>query len=318
MKPDHNPINSIACVGEAMIELTPLSRNNAAMSVAGDVFNTAVYLRRLQPNVPLDFVTALGDDRASDMILGAVQSHDLGTSHIERRPGMSPGMYMIFTDEQGERSFSYWRSTSAARTLFMSPGAVPMATLKVYDLVYFSGITLAVLSEAAREDLLAWSEAYRAAGGIIAFDSNFRPTLWPDRALAQHTIERMWRQCDIALPSVDDEKALIGDPTEAEVIKRLAGYGVTFGALKRGARGPLALDGFGELQQSGPNSNVVDTTAAGDSFNAGFLAGVVAGKSTFEAMQQGHDLAGKVIGHRGAVMPNNQAHDTFHSIPNEI
>ena len=141
MKPDHNPINSIACVGEAMIELTPLSRNNAAMSVAGDVFNTAVYLRRLQPNVPLDFVTALGDDRASDMILGAVQSHDLGTSHIERRPGMSPGMYMIFTDEQGERSFSYWRSTSAARTLFMSPGAVPMATLKVYDLVYFSGIT---------------------------------------------------------------------------------------------------------------------------------------------------------------------------------
>ena len=305
MKPDHKPINSIACVGEAMIELTPLSRNNAAMSVAGDVFNTAVYLRRLLSKGPLDFVTALGDDQASDMILEAAQSHELGTSNIERRPRMSPGLYMISTDEQGERSFSYWRSASAARTLFIAPETVPLATLNAYDLVYLSGITLAVLSEAAREDLLDWTEQYRKSGGLIAFDSNYRPTLWRDRRQAQRATECMWRQCDIALPSVDDEMALFGDATEADVVKRLHGFGATLGTLKRGARGPLSLDGSGELQILGPAPCVVDTTAAGDSFNAGFLAGIIAGKGTVDAMQQGHDLAGHVIGHRGAIMPKD-------------
>lgn len=204
MKLDYNSINSMACVGEAMIEFAPLSKNNAAMSVAGDVFNTAVYLRRLLPNAPLDFVTALGDDQASDMILEAVHSHELGTSNIEIRPGMSPGLYMISTDEQGERSFSYWRSASAVRTLFITPGAVPLATLNAYDLVYLSGITLAVLADAAREDLLNWTEQYRKSGGLIAFDSNYRPALWLDRSQAQRANERMWQQCDLALPSVDD------------------------------------------------------------------------------------------------------------------
>ncbi|MDE0591478.1 sugar kinase [Halocynthiibacter sp. C4] len=300
---DHTGIKRVACIGEAMIELSPLSEGRAAMNIAGDVFNTAVYLRPSLPDTAIDFVTAVGDDQASDMILAAARNHGLGTGSIERRSGMSPGPYMIFTDDSGERSFSYWRAASAARTLFETSGKITLSVMDSYDLVYLSGITLAILSDPVRDALIEWASEYRKKGGRIAFDSNYRPALWCDRTDAQRVIERMWRQCDIALPSLGDENALFGAADEADVIDRLRDWGVTFGALKRGGLGPLALDGSGDLQQVTPVADVIDTTAAGDSFNAGLLAGLVAGKDTRGAMKQGHDLAARAIGHRGAIMP---------------
>lgn len=295
----------IAVVGEAMIELSPLGPDTARIGVAGDSFNTAVYLsRQLRgTGAQLAYVTALGDDHQSDRILAAMTSEGIDTQLVERLPGATPGLYMIELDDKGERSFSYWRATSAARRLFTSGTRLKPSDLSGFDLVFLSAISLAILSPEARDSLHNWAQEYRAKGGLIAFDSNYRPRLWPDAATARYEIGRFWALTDIALPSLDDEMALFGDSDQNAVMTRLAASAVGFGALKRGLDGPISLDeGRQELGVS-PVTDVIDTTGAGDSFNAGFLAAWATGSSSMRAMASGHSLAAQVIRHRGAILP---------------
>ncbi|MFC3060711.1 sugar kinase [Paenirhodobacter populi] len=294
---------TIVCLGEVMIELSPAGPGLARIGVAGDTFNTAVYLRRLtDPAVRVSYVTALGDDIQSDRILAALREEGLDTSRIARVPDVMPGLYMITLDADNERSFSYWRGASAARTMFGPGSALGPEDLAPCDLLYLSGISIAILAPDARRRLRDWIAGFRARGGRVAFDSNYRPRLWsgPDDARAE--IRALWELTDIALPSLDDEIALFGDAGEAGVMARLAAWGVRDGALKRGARGPRALDGSGREIAPGP-VGVIDTTAAGDSFNAGFLAGVTRGANITGCMETGHATAARVIGHPGAIVP---------------
>lgn len=297
-------IRRIACVGEVMIELTPAGADLARIGVAGDTYNTAVYLARLfGGGRTVSFVTALGRDAFSARILAHMAAHGLDASHVERRDDKAPGLYAIATDASGERSFAYWRSDSAARTLFRQPALVKLETLLGFDLVYLSGITLAILPPETRTALMATLDAFRAGGGIVAYDSNHRPRLWASVEEARRVNAEMWARTDIAFPSLDDEMALHGDADAAAVIARLAGLGVRFGALKRGTAGPTPLDGAPLDISFPPAPRVVDTTAAGDSFNAGALAALAEGRSLAEALAAGHALAARVVQAPGAILP---------------
>ena len=285
-----------------MIELIAGDGNAAELNVAGDTYNAAAYLKRAAPELHVEYVTVLGRDRFSDRIVRDMKARGIGTAAVTRHPNRMPGLYAIETDAAGERSFAYWRSSSAARTLFDADGRDPADVLASHDLVLLSGISIAILSGAARDRLRNALEGFRANGGLLAFDSNFRPHLWKDLRLARAETERFWQCTDIALPSVDDEMALFGDADDSEVIARLRSWGVSRGALKRGDAGPVDLGADGHALPVPMAEHVVDTTAAGDSFNAGYLAATATGRSSIKAMESGHALALKVIGRRGAIV----------------
>lgn len=287
----------VACIGEAMVELS-IDGKAAQLGVAGDTLNTAIYLKRCAPDLSVSYITRLGRDHFSDQVTQFMAQHEIDTGSIERSDSKHPGLYAITLDAEGERSFTYWRDQSAARDLFQSTGGPRFEVLEAFDLLYLSGITLAILSEEVREGLLSY---LRHSPQKLAFDSNYRPALWADQKTAQHWVTAFWAQADIALPSIDDEAALF-DETENQVRARFFDLGIE-GALKQGAGGPLSLGPEVVVQSYPAAERVVDTTAAGDSFNGGYLAATLTGASQQDALMAGHNCAAHVVQHRGAIVP---------------
>jgi 2-dehydro-3-deoxygluconokinase len=289
----------IACIGEAMIELS-MQGNEAGLGVAGDTLNTAIYLKRSASGIAVDYVTCLGDDPFSERIRDFIAGQGLGVEAIARVPGKSPGLYAITTTPAGERSFTYWRSASAAREVFQTAGRTDFSVLAAYDWIYLSGISIAILPQNVRRALLAWLVD---APVKLAFDSNYRPRLWESPEVARDVTQAFWARADLLLPSIDDEEDLFGETAE-QVTQRFLTFGKP-GALKRSALGPLSL-GEGVAQDYPPAPKVIDTTAAGDSFNGGYLGAFLSGKSQAEALMAGHLLAARVVQHRGAIIPEVQ------------
>lgn len=293
----------IAAIGECMIELSDLGDGRFSLGFGGDSLNTAVYLARLRQRV--DYVTALGDDPYSEAMLEFWRREGIGTAHAHRLAGRLPGLYTIRTDAAGERSFYYWRSAAAAREMFRGEdGERLAAALFGYDMLFLTGVSLSILDEASRERLFAALAAAHAEGALVAFDTNYRPRGWPSPAEARAAFERTARLTDIALPSLDDEAALFGETHAAEIAARYAAWGVQEVAVKDGPRACHLRHAGGSAEVPADRVDaVVDTTAAGDAFDAGYLSARLGGQAPEVAARHGHRLAAAVIGHRGAVIP---------------
>ena len=297
----------VASVGECMIELRHRSATELELAYGGDTLNTAVYLARLirDREASVHYVTAVGDDAYSDGMLAMWREERIATDLVARLPGRLPGLYTIRTDGRGERSFTYWRSAAAAREMLRGPRAEQLsAALQGYDLLYLSGITLSILDPAQRATLLAIAERVREQGGRVAFDSNYRRVGWPDAETARAAFEEILERVDIALPTLDDEQALYGVQDARDCVDRLHRQGVAEVAIKLGPHGCfLASQRFTGDVPPAPVGDVVDSTAAGDSFNAGYLAARLLGADPTAAARLGNRLAARVIAHPGAIIP---------------
>lgn len=289
----------VLCIGECMVELAPAEGELFAMGFAGDTFNTAWYLRRLLPaSVQVDYLSAVGEDAISTRMLAFMSGEGLGTGHIARIPGRSVGLYMIQLQD-GERSFSYWRSTSAARCLAADAGRLARA-LDGVSLAYVSGITLAILPPEDRDHLLKALAAARATGTVVAFDPNIRPALWSDPGTMRASLMAGAEVADIVLPSFDDEAKHFGDVDPAATARRYSAAGMVI--VKDGANPITALVGGAlSLHPTEAPVAIVDTTAAGDSFNAGFLAAHLSGSGLADAVAGGARLAARVVAEKGAL-----------------
>lgn len=294
----------IALIGECMIELQHRADGSLQQSFGGDTLNAAVYLRRELGDIgTVDYVTALGDDSFSDAMCAHWAEEGLGLERVQRLPGRLPGLYCIQTDANGERKFLYWRNEAAVRDCFTTPAAAPiLAALPAYNVVYFSGITLAVLGEVGRQRLLEVLIETRRRGGAVVFDNNYRPRLWATVDVAREAYRSVLAEVDIALLTEDDERALFGYADSEQVF---AAYpAIAEVVLKRGADACLIrCDGERLAVPALKVEKVVDTTAAGDSFSAAYLASRLKGGSPQEAALAGHRLASRVIQVPGALIP---------------
>ena len=298
------PNGRIISIGECMVELARDADGRFGLAYGGDTFNTAAYMARA--GLAVGYATALGDDPYSDGIMALAAREGIATDLIARVPGRMPGLYLIETTPAGERSFFYWRDRSAARELFDAAGAEPVVTaMRHARLIYLSGITLSLYAEPALDRLADALRMARGKGAKIAMDGNYRPRGWAgDRARAQAVMQRFWRLADYALPSFDDEQALWGDADPTVTADRLRALGATEIAIKNGGAGVTIAAAGATVHVACPAAIApVDTTAAGDSFNAGYLTRRLAGDAPVVAAAIAHRLAGIVIQHRGAIVP---------------
>jgi 2-dehydro-3-deoxygluconokinase len=299
----------IAAIGEVMVELSPFptadsnGRETMALSFAGDTYNTSVYMARL--GLTTDYVTQLGDDPYSAQIMQRMGTENIGTSLIKQIPGRSPGLYIIRNRPDGEREFFYWRKEAPARELFNTQDAADQLCQKLVhcNCVYLSGITLAIIGDKSREFLYNALHKLRQQDVIVAFDSNYRPRLWRDKAEAQQAMLAIMQYTDIALLTLDDELLLWGDDSIEGCRQRYASYNLSELVLKRGADDAVIITPGAEIRiPVPPVQGVIDTTGAGDTFNAGYLAGRLQEKSIEDSARQGIRCAGIIIRHRGAII----------------
>lgn len=292
-----------------MIEL---SRHNGNLNQAygGDTLNTAVYLaRQLQKSHgTVRFVTGLGRDPFSTSMIQSWAEEGIKTDLIVRSESLLPGLYFIETTPEGERSFYYWRGESAARVWINgSQGDEVCGLLMDMDVLYASGISLAILNEQAREKLFSLFRVFRSRGGRVIFDNNFRPRLWASQEEARRAYEQMLSCTDVAFLTLDDEDALWGGTADMESLRmRCTVAGISEVIIKRGAAACIVIHEGQEFNIDAipvPEDRVVDTTAAGDSFSAGYLACRLQGGDVCESARQGHILASRVIQHPGAIIP---------------
>ncbi len=311
----------IACLGECMVELSRLRDGSLKVSYGGDTLNTAIYLSRL--GVDVGYVTALGDDPYSDDMISKWRDEGVDTRFAIRAKGRMPGLYAIRTDERGDRSFQYWRDHSPVHDLFgfseFSESSRAREHLRNIDFLFLSGITLSLFSEDDRVELFELLDAQRERGGKVVFDTNHRSSRWSSDDAARAVYRKMLKRVDLALPTLEDEMLLFGDEDAHVCAARHHDAGVSEVAVKMGEGGCLvSCDGRGERNGRSDRDRrrereavkiplserreAKDTTGAGDSFNAGYLAARLNGREPAEAVAIAQTIAGEVVMHQGAII----------------
>ena len=293
----------ILSIGEAMVELGQSDQPGLwRLGIAGDTLNTAWYLRRLLgADWQVDYLSRVGQGAFSQQMVDFLVAEGIGATHVGRDPDREIGLYAISLKD-GERSFAYWRDTSAAKRLADDPAALD-AALDGAGVAYFSGITVAILPPQGRANLLAALGRAKAAGTWIVFDPNLRPRLWTDTNTMRQGISDAAAGADLVLPSFDDEATHFGDADPQATVARYLALGAGQVVVKNGG-GPISFGGAGGsgvIDDLAPETPV-DSTAAGDSFNAGYLAASLSGADCAAAIAAGHDLSRKVIRQRGALV----------------
>jgi 2-dehydro-3-deoxygluconokinase len=297
---------NVVLFGECMAELRSLGQGKWQQGFAGDTYNTAVYLKRLDRRRQHDiqFACGVGDDPFARDMVNAWREEKVGDAFAHHVPGRSTGLYSIAVDATGERHFAYWRDTSAARGYFDDAETLLEQNACEIDWLYLSGVSLAILPVCGLKRLARVCDAVQAQGGKVVFDNNYRPRLWPSREHAEQTMCSFIERCDIALITLDDQALLMGKAPDRAFVDECLAFLPDEVVVKRGRDSTLVrLRGGPVHSVTVTPVQVVDTTAAGDSFAACYLSARMQGAPVERATLLGNALASRVIQHPGALMP---------------
>ncbi len=299
-------MTKLAVIGECMIEFSR-NRNTTEKSYnlryGGDTLNVALYFARLGGSV--DYVTAIGDDPFSAAMYDDWVCENIGVELVQTAPKRQSGLYVVETDEEGERSFYYWRDTSPVRDLFKLQSHKNMLDrLKTYQCIYFSGITLSLFDNSSLDIFHDFLKEYKNEGGLIAFDLNYRPAGWKNQQTASDVFDRFTPLIDIVLTGQDDEMALAGKKSARKIIDRYIKHNPKEIIVKCGKDGCVIYnDGKTKIIPANIIKKPLDTTAAGDAFNGAYLAARFSGSKIEDAVHCGQKCASVVIEYPGAIVP---------------
>jgi len=290
----------IAIIGECMIEFSKQSEMLYQKAFGGDTLNTAIYFSRCGGKC--DYFTVLGRDPFSQNMVKKWQNEGVGINKIRYSEDGMPGLYIIDTDDDGERLFYYWRDNSPARRLIADYPEI-FNDLSCYPYIYLSGITLSLYSDKDIVALTTFLNNYRTSGGKVIFDNNYRANCWESVSQARVAYSKIMQLVDIVLISYEDDVSMYGKHSIEECFERWKGTAASEIVIKNREHGCC-------LFEEGTSHHIplevvvspVDSTAAGDSFNGAYLASRLAGEDPIKSISAGQKCAANVILHKGAII----------------
>ena len=297
----------VVSIGECMVQMLQRPDGLYIRNYAGDTQNFIQYLAWLgsDKDISAHYLTAMGKDKFGREIMAEWEAQGIKMDMVMTTDQKNTGLYFADTDAHGNRDYTYFRSDAAARLMFDLPETDEVFNKALEaDCIYSSAITLMILSDENKQKLVDFYKRAKEAGVKTAFDTNYRPAGWASPEEAGEWMDKIFAHTDIVMPTNDENREVYGDHTDEQTLARMQAAGVPEIVVKCGEKGALIYyDGITDRIASKPDVEVLDTTSAGDSFNAGYLAGRLSGLSPFEAAQWGHSIAAEVIQHRGAFIP---------------
>ncbi len=282
-----------------------------ARSFAGDTYNSAVYAKRRHSSIDVQFLTAVGVDPVSQAMVAQWDRDQVGHSLVGVSEIAHPGIYAIATDDDGERSFTYWRAASAATEFVALLTDSSRRAVMEFNYIYFSGITLAILSEKDRASFLELIAEAKNSGQTISFDPNYRAALWRDADQAAHWLTEAYRLTDIAFPGLADHQAVFGHQSTEDVRVFLQDLQTREIVMKAGT-----ADIYCYSSDQNPvhlrttlANNPCDTTGAGDSFAGTYLAERIMLAPVESALASAARVAKLVVQHPGAIVSETLYHE---------
>jgi sugar/nucleoside kinase (ribokinase family) len=244
-----------------------------SLVIGGSAAITAVAAARLGLRVAL--IAAVGADPAAAFMLGQLAAEGVDTHAVTRRQGQPTGMTVALS-RGGDRAIL----TSLGAMASLTAADVPRSLLARSRHVHVSSYFL--LADSLGPGLAAILAGARAAGATTSLDTNWDPAgHWRDERLSAAI-----GQADVLLPNEAEALALSGADSPDAAALALAAAGPRL-AVKLGERGALCADGPRLSRVSLPPVTPVDTTGAGDCFNAGLIAGLLQGLALPDAAALG-------------------------------
>jgi 2-dehydro-3-deoxygluconokinase len=291
----------LLCMGEPMLEFNQLPLNQDGTQHyleghGGDTSNAAIAAARQGASV--GYITALGQDMPGDSFIRLWQREGVDTSCVLRTDRHQTGVYFVTHDRQGHH-FLHYRANSAAA--MYAAADVPEAAIAAARILYVSGISQGISPSACDAVFAAIDVAVRN-GVRVAYDTNYRPRLWP-AARAAAVMHAAMAQADYAFPGEEDVRVLTGLTNPDAMLDFYLRLGCKVVLLKMGDVGAYLATADARLRIPPYKVVAVDATGAGDTFCGSFLARILAGDQPSAAANYASVAAALKCTGYGAVAP---------------
>jgi 2-dehydro-3-deoxygluconokinase len=295
------PRIDLLCMGEPMLEFNQLPPDPDGRVLyleghGGDTSNAAIAAARQGARV--GYITAIGKDAPGDSLMALWAREAVDTATVTRTDRALTGVYFVTHDERGHH-FLYYREDSPAA--LYAPADLPREAIAAAKIFFASGISQGI-SPSAADAVFAAIDLTRGAGGKVAYDTNYRPRLWPPMRAAA-VIHAAIAQADYVFPGMEDVEVLTGLTDPDAILDFYLRLGPPVVLLKMGENGAYLGTPDRRVRIPAHKVVVVDATGAGDALCGAFLARVLAGDAPDAAARYAMVAAALKCSGYGAVAP---------------
>ena len=292
---------NVCSIGEAMIEISNIKNSLYNQSFAGDTLNFCNYLDKKKLNA--FFLSAIGKSEINQSLLDFVKSKNISTKYIKQINQFEVGLYLIKNKDNGEKQFFYWRDESAAKHYFNNIDFLNLyKELKNFDYIYFSGITLSIIHISKLNNFIKLLRLLKSKKIKIVFDFNIRPTRWNKKNL-NNFLDSVLKFVDICFLSGEDMNYWKNKNNIKSYEQIVRKYKIKHSIFRKNAKFTYVfLNKTRYVFRNKLLKKVVDTSGAGDGFNAAYLSNFIVNNDPVLALKAGSSLGSKIVMKKGAIV----------------
>ena len=292
---------NVCSIGEAMIEISNIKNSLYNQSFAGDTLNFCNYLDKKKLNA--FFLSAIGKSEINQSLLDFVKSKKISTKYIKKINQFEVGLYLIKNKDNGEKQFFYWRDESAAKHYFNNIDFLNLyKELKNFDYIYFSGITLSIIHISKLNNFIKLLKLLKSKKIKIVFDFNIRPSRWNKKNL-NIFLDSVLKFVDICFLSGEDMNYWKNKNNIKSYEQIVRKYKLKHSIFRKNAKFTYVfLNKTRYVFRNKLLKKVVDTSGAGDGFNAAYLSNFIVNNDPVLALKAGSSLGSKIVMKKGAIV----------------